>query len=48
MLLARDGKAPKKAQRNPAGGRKPHPNFFLLIGGVIVGLLTAGLFLLFM
>ena len=40
MLLARDGKAPKKAQRNPAGGRKPHPNFFLLIGGVIVGVMA--------
>lgn len=40
MLLARDGKAPKKAQRNPAGGREPHPNFFLLIGGVIVGVMA--------
>lgn len=40
MLLARDGKAPKKAQRNPVGGRKPHPNFFLLIGGVIVGVMA--------
>ena len=40
MLLARDGKASKKAQRNPVGGRKPHPNFFLLIGGVIVGVMA--------